>query len=161
MWTYNEMADAVLLSGTARLVVWNSDIALAALQATPTQIQRQRTIPGRLVHASTGMAYFEFAAHQTRGILIRRWYSGNETEFLCWQRNASSTQSSSTGIIQPGGTRTLYNVANYGCALGTYTSSGVRCNADNDNANFVAAFFGLARTDWYTGAPLYVLYVLV
>jgi hypothetical protein len=131
------------------------------LQANPAQIARQIGISGRTQYASTSSQYFDFVPNGTRVILLRRWYSGNESDYLNWRRGATSTGSAS-GVIQPGGSRVLYNVAGNGTVPGTYDNDTTRCNSESDHANFVAACNGLRRNNWSTGSTtLYVRYITV
>jgi hypothetical protein len=161
VWASNTAADAVLTSATARSAVYESDTALARLQAAPAQIARQIGIAGRTQYASTGSQTFDFVPNGTKVILLRRWYSGNENDYLVWRRGATSTGASS-GVIQPGGSRVLYSAPNNGTVPGTYDDDGTRCNSESDHANFVAACNGLRRNNWSTGSTtLHVRYITV
>jgi hypothetical protein len=161
VWASNTAADAVLTSATARSAVYESDTALARLQAAPAQIARQIGISGRTQYASTNSQTFDFVPNGTKVILLRRWYSGNESDYLNWRRGATSTGAAS-GVIQPGGSRVLYNVANNGTVPGTYDDDGTRCNSESDHANFVAACNGLRRNNWSAGSTtLHVRYITV
>jgi hypothetical protein len=159
VWASDTAADAVLTSATARSAVYESDTALARLQANPAQIARQIGISGRTQYASTSSQYFDFVPNGTKVILLRRWYSGNETDYLVWRRGATSTGSAS-GVIQPGGSRVLYGAANNGTVPGTYDNDSTRCNSESDHANFVAACNGLRRNGGGS-TTLYVRYITV
>jgi hypothetical protein len=160
VWASNTASDAVLTSAAARLAVYESDTALARLQAAPAQIARQIGIAGRIQYASTSAQTFDFVPNGTRVILLRRWYSGNEYDYLNWRRGATSTGAAS-GVIQPGGSRVLYNAGANGTVPGTYDDDGTRCNSESDHANFVAACNGLRRNGWSSGYTLYVRYITV
>jgi hypothetical protein len=161
VWASNTAADAVLTSATARSAIYESDTALARLQANPAQIARQIGISGRTQYASTSAQTFDFVSNGTKVILLRRWYSSNESDYLNWRRGATNTGAAS-GVIQPGGSRVLYSVGNNGTVPGTYNDDGTRCNSDGDHANFVAACNGLRRNGWSTGyTTLYVRYITV
>jgi hypothetical protein len=161
VWASNTAADAVLTSATARSAIYESDTALARLQANPAQIARQIGIAGRTQYASTSSQTFDFVPNGTKVILLRRWYSGNEWEYLNWRRGTTSTGSAS-GVIQPGGSRVLYGNWANGSTPGTYNDDGTRCNSESDHANFVAACNGLRRDNWSTGSTtLNVRYITV
>jgi hypothetical protein len=152
-------ADAVLTSSTAKLAVYNDDIALAALQANPPQVTRQIGIAGRTTAASTGISSHVFVANGTKVILLRRYYSSTEADMIDWARGSST---SAIGQGPSGGGRNLdTGVAALGTVSGTYTSNGAVPTANNDTANFVAAANGLQRRSWTNGAPLYVIYIVV
>jgi hypothetical protein len=162
VWASNTAADAVLTSATARSAIYESDTALARLQANPAQIARQIGIAGRTQYASTSLQTFDFVPNGTKVILLRRWYSGDEYDYLNWRRGATSTGSAS-GVIQPGGSRVLYSSSVWanGTVPGTYNDDGTRCNSESDHANFVAACNGLRRDGWYSSRTLYVRYITV
>ena len=153
VWASNTAADAVLTSTTAKNAIWESDTALAALQANPTQIARQIGISGRTQYASTGSPSFTFVAQGTRVILLRRWYSSNEYEYLRWSR-------SNGNLSTPSG-RSLYDQPGCGSDSGTYNSNSSWCTSDGDVANMVVACNGLRRDTWTNSYTLYVRYIVV
>ena len=154
IWAVNLAADAVLTSEIAKNAIWESDTALTALQANPTQISRQIGISGRTQYASTNQQSFTFVAQGTRVILLRRWYSGNERDYLRWSR-------SNDNLATPSG-RSLYNEPAYGTQTGTYTSNNTYCNSETEAANLVCACNGLRRDNWHNGnTTLYVRYIPV
>jgi len=157
VWASDTASDAVLTSSTAKLAVYNSDTALAALQANPTQVQRQVT--ARAVRTSTSTSAYVFVANGTKAILLRRRYNATEHDMIDWARN-STTAAVGQGPV--GGSRNLDTGAQaLGCTSGTYTSNGTMPTTDDATANFVSAANGLQRRGWNTGATLYVDYILV
>jgi hypothetical protein len=153
VWASNTAADAVLASTTARLAVYNSDTALAALQANPTQVQRQINggISGvTVVSGSTASQSLTYAANGTKVILLRMWTTGgNEDPSLNFARGyTGSTNSTTAGIIVP---LTGENLGKTTVAFGhttTYGNSGTYPDTNNDNANIVCAANGLVRRTW-------------
>jgi len=160
VWADNTAADAVLTSSTARLAVYNADTALAALQANPTQVQRQIGISGRCVTASTATAPFVFVANNTKVILLRRYYgTTGEFDMIDWARGSTTAE---VGQGPSGGGRNLdTGAAALGCTSGTYNSNGINPIINNDTANFVSAANGLQRRIWNAGYVLYVIYITV
>jgi hypothetical protein len=160
IWSLDTASDAVLTSSTARLAVYNSDTALTALQANPTQVQRQISISGRTVSSTATGSTCTFASNGTKVILLRRYYSGSEYDFLVWGRG-QTTDGTAGGLTAPNG-RSLYtNVTALGCTSGTYTSNGNTPTTDDATGNFVAAANGLRRSNWYNGCNLTVRYITV
>ena len=161
VWASNVAADAVLTSSVGREAVYNSDIALARLQANPTQIARQISIDGRAMYASTSSSVYAFT--NSRVILLRRWYSTAEYDYLVRRRSAASgSNGKDNSVLAPDGSgRALYGGWAYGSNSGTYNSNDSYATVDNDTANFVAACNGLRRDGWSQGAALYVRYIVV
>ena len=147
-----------MTSSTARLAVYNSDTALAALQANPTQIQAQITARGVL--ASTTAAAFVFVPNGTKLILLRRYYAtAGEYDMISWARGSTTA---GVGQGPSGGGRNLdTGAAALGCASGSYASSGASPTANDASANFVSAANGLQRRSWSKGSTLYVAYITV
>ena len=161
VWASNVAADAVLTSSVGREAVYNSDIALARLQANPTQIARQISIDGRAMYASTSHSIYDFT--NSRVILLRRWYSTAEYDYLVRRRSAASgSNGKDNSVLAPDGSgRALYDGWAYGSNSGTYNSNGSYATVDDDTANFVAACNGLRRDTRSQGATLYVRYIVV
>ncbi len=158
-WENNTAADNLLTSSAARLAIYNSDAALAALQANPTQIARQIGISGRCVSASTASNSFVFVPNGTKVILLRRYYSGTEYDMINWARG-STTAAVGQGPI--GGGRNLdTGVLALGTQSGVYTSNGTTPTTNDATANFVSAANGLQRRAFGYGAILYVIYITV
>ena len=159
VWASDAASDAVLTSSTAKLAVYNSDTALAALQANPTQIQRQIGISGRVTSKNTSSQTYEFEANGTKCILLRRYYSGTEADMIDWGRGMTTA---AVGNGPSGGGRNLDTGAQaLGCTSGTYTSNGTMPTTNDATGNFVSAANGLKRRSWSNGNPLYVLYIPV
>jgi hypothetical protein len=146
-------------NGKTRGVLYNSDAALTALQANPTQVARQIGIVGRTTAASTTLSAFVFVANNTKVILLRRYYSSAESDTIGWARG-SNTAAVGQGPV--GGSRNLDTGAQaLGTVSGTYTSNGIMPVTNDDTANFVSAANGLQRRTWNNGATLYVNYIAV
>jgi hypothetical protein len=153
----NTGSDAVFTNTVARLAIYNNDIALAAFQANPTQVQRQITARG--VNASTASSSFVFVANGTKVILLRRYYSATEFDNIDWARGSTTA---ATGQGPTGGGRNLDTGAMaLGCVSGTYTSTGAFPDSSNDTGNFVSAANGLQRRASNNGNTLYVTYITV
>ena len=153
VWASNTATDAVFASATARLAVYNSDTALAALQATPVQVQRKVT--SGATNTSTASSSFIFVPNGTKVILLRRYYNGIESDMINWARGAA-------GQGPAGGGRNLDTGAQaLGCMSGSYTSNGLMPTANDATANFVSAANGLQRRSWINGSTLYVAYIAV
>ena len=146
VWSADAAADAVLTSATARSAVYNSDTALAALQASPVQVQRQIGIGGRTTSASTSSPTFTYAPNGTRVILLRAWLSGNEDMALQWGRGLA-TDDVAGGLRLPNGDNLGATTAAIGRTT-TYANSGTFPNSNNANANVVSAANGLRRRTW-------------
>jgi hypothetical protein len=161
IWASNIASDAVFSSSVARLAVYGSDTALTALQANPTQVQRQLDTSGRVVSASSsGSTTLTFVPNGTKVILLRRYYGGGEYDYITWGRD-KTTDDSAGGVTAPTG-RSLYTGTNaQGCTSGTYNSSGSVPTLNDATGNFVTAANGLRRSNWYNGASLYVRYIIV
>ena len=160
VWASNTASDAVLTSSTARLAVYNSNTALAALQAKPTQIARQIGISGRCVLMSSSVNGFIFVQNGIKVILLRRYYSNAEYDFINWARG-STIDGPGNGPVAGAGGRTLYtSLQNRGCVSGTYTDTGAVA-ANNDTGNFVCAANGLKRNAVNLGGNLYIYYIPV
>ncbi|WP_162860575.1 hypothetical protein [Pseudothauera hydrothermalis] len=153
VWASDVAADAVLTSSTAKNAVWESDTALTALQANPAQIARQIGISGRVQYASTSSQSVTLVTQGTRVILLRRWYSNNENDYLRWSRT--------NGNLATPSVRGLYGVYGYGTQTGSYAINGVYCNSESDAANLVCACNGLRRDTWSNNQTLYVRYITV
>lgn len=143
LWASNNAADAVLTNSTAKLAVYNSDTALAALQATPVQVQRQIDTIGRVTthsSASTGA----YLSNGTRTILLRRRYSGTDNDTIGWARGSTTAE---IGQGPAGGGRQLdTGVMAVASVSGTYTAMpGTLPVGNNDASNFVSAANGLQR----------------
>ena len=158
----NTASDAVFTSAIARLAIYDSNTALAAYQANPTQVARQIGIGGRTVTASTASSAFVFVPNGTRVILLRRWYGGTaEHDMINWARGSTMA---AVGQGPVGGSRNLDTGA---AAMGTvpgdinYTSNGAHPGTNNDTANFVSAANGLQRRTWSAGQSLSVTYITV
>ena len=162
VWASNVAADAVMLSTTAKLAVYNTDTALAALQAAPTQVQRQIGIGGRTTtSANSWGGAVTLVANGTKIIILRRWYSAGEYDYINWARG-SVTTGAGNGPVAGSGGRTLYTSAvALGCVSGTYTSNGVSPNTNDATANFVCAANGLRRDTAGAGGMQSVIYIAV
>lgn len=157
LWASNSAADAVLTSTSGKLAIYNSDTALAALQATPVQVQRQIDTAGRCTtsDAPGGVAVL---ANGTRTILLRRWYSGSDPDTIDWARGSTTA---AVGQGPTGGGRNLdTGVTALGAVSGSYTSTGAAPTANTDTANFVAAANGLMRRI-ATGKTLTLIHIPV
>ena len=162
VWASNVAADAVMLSTTAKLAVYNTDTALAALQAAPAQVQRQIGIAGRTTTSiNSWSGPVTLVANGTKIIILRRWYSSGEYDYINWARG-SVTTGAGNGPVAGSGGRTLYtSAAALGCVSGTYTSNGVSPNTNDATANFVCAANGLRRDTASVGGTLSVIYIAV
>jgi len=157
VWASDTATDAVFASATARLAVYNSDTALAALQATPVQVQRKVT--SGATNTSTASSSFIFVPNNTKVILLRRYYSGTESDMINWARGSTSA---AVGQGPAGGGRNLDTGAQaLGRVSGSYTSNGLMPTTNDATANFVSAANGLQRRAWTNGATLYVAYIAV
>ena len=157
VWASNTATDAVFASATARLAVYNSDTALAALQATPVQVQRKVT--SGATNPSTTSPSFIFVPNGTNVILLRRYYNGTESDMIDWARGSTSA---AVGQGPAGGGRNLDTDAQaLGCVSGSYTSNGLMPTTDDATANFVSAANGLQRRSSNNGKTLYVSYIVV
>ena len=157
VWASDTATDAVFASATARLAVYNSDTALAALQATPAQVQRKVT--SGATNTSTASASFVFVPNGTKVILLRRYYNGPEHDMINWARGSTSA---AVGQGPAGGGRNLDTGAQaLGCVSGSYTSNGSMPTTNDAAANFVSAANGLQRRSWSIGKTLYVSYIVV
>ena len=157
VWASDTATDAVFASATARLAVYDSDTALAALQATPAQVQRKVT--SGATNTSTTSQSFIFVPNSTKVILLRRYYGGTESDMINWARGSTSAQ---VGQGPEGGGRNLDTGAQaMGCVSGSYTSNGAMPTTNDATANFVSAANGLQRRTWSNGTTLYVSYILV
>ena len=160
VWASNTATDAVFASATARLAVYNSDTALAQLQYTPAQVAR---LDGLAVatKASTNSAPVNLVANGTKLILLRRYYSDVDFDYINWTRGSSSS-GAGYGVTAGAGGRTLYTGTQArGCISGTYTDNSSVPNTNDATANFVAAANGLRRDTWGVNCTLYVSYILV
>ena len=157
VWAADAAADAVLTSATARLAVYNSDTALAALQATPAQVQRKVT--SGATNTSTASSSFIFVPNSTKVILLRRYYNSTECDMIDWARGSTSA---AVGQGPAGGGRNLDTGEQaLGCVSGSYTSNGLMPTTNDAAANFVSAANGLKRRAWSNGNTLYVSYIVV
>jgi hypothetical protein len=141
----NVGSDAVFTNTISRLAVYNNDIALAAFQANSAQVQRQITARG--VSGSTAASAFTYVANGTKCILLRCWTTGGAEDLsLRWGRGLT-TDDTAGGVRLPNGD----NLGDTTAAIGrttTYTNSGTYPDANNANANVVAAANGLRRGTW-------------
>ena len=159
VWPSGPASASVLTSSTAKLAVYNSDTALAALQANPTQIQRQIGISGRVTSKNTATSTYQFEANGTKCILLRRYYSSTDHDMIDWGRGMTTE---AVGNGPSGGGRNLDTGAQaLGCTSGTYTSNGTMPTTNDATGNFVSAANGLKRRSWNIGATLYVYYIPV
>jgi hypothetical protein len=152
---------AVFASSTAKLAVYNSDTALAAMQANPAQVQTLIAAGTGIVTASTAVSSFVFVPNGTRVILLRRWNTGVDGgDYIGWARGSSAT---GVGNGPTAGGRNLNTqTATRGSVSGTYTSTGGTAMLNDATANFVSAANGLQREYWNAGgATLFVTYALV
>ena len=157
VWASNTATDAVFASATARLAVYNSDTALAALQATPVQVQRKVT--SGATNTSTAFQSFIFVPNSTKVILLRRYYDSTESDMIDWARGSTSA---AVGQGPAGGGRNLDTGAQaLGCVSGSYTSNGLMPTTNDAAANFVSAANGLQRRAWSNNNTLYVSYIVV
>lgn len=146
-------------SSAARLALYNSNFALASLQAQPTLIQ---SLIATASLATTATWDVELVPNGTKVIILRRYYSGtaNERDFINYARGSSSR---TEGPVAGSGGRTLYNplaIAS-GSASGTYTASGTPYS-NAATANFVCAANGIRRqSSQVGGTTLYVYYITV
>ena len=100
-------------------------------------------------------------ANGTKLILLRRWYSGPEYDYINWARG-SVTNGFGNGPVAGSGGRTLYTgSAALGCISGTYTSNGAAPTANDVTGNFVCAANGLRRDSSSSGATQNVIYIAV
>jgi hypothetical protein len=160
VWASDTATDAVIASSTAKLAVYNSDTSLAALQANPTQVQR-KVNSGATLSTNAWSSAVNLVANGTKIIILRRYYTGSEYDYINWARG-SSTNGTGNGPAAGSGGRTLYtSSAALGCVSGTYTSTGAAPTANNDTANFVCAANGLRRDSANSGATQYVYYIPV
>ena len=145
-----------------RLAVYNADSALAALQATPTQVQRQVDTAGRTATGATSSSAFTYVANGAKVILLRCWTTGGSDDLsLRWGR-ALTTDDVAGGVRLPNGD----NLGSATTALGrtsTYANSGIYPAANNANANVVSAANGLRRGAWslVSGTTQNVIYITV
>ncbi len=159
VWALNTASTAVMSSSTARLAVYNSDTALAALQAAPSQVQNLVTSLG--VTSTTAAATANLVSNGTKIIILRRWYSGTEFDYINWSRG-SVTSGAGNGPTAGSGGRTLYTAAQaLGCTSGTYTSNGTMPLSNDYTGNFVCAANGLRRDTWYNSNVQNVIYIAV
>ena len=157
VWASNTATDAVFASATARLAIYNSDTALTALQATPAQVQRKVTSVA--LNESTSAQSFAFKPNGTKVILLRRYYSGTESDMIDWARGSATA---AVGQGPAGGGRDLdTGVQALGCVSGSYTSNSAMPTANNDTGNFVSAANGLQRRARSSSTTLYVSYIVV
>ena len=157
VWASDTATDAVFASATARLAVYNSNTALAALQATPVQVQRKVT--SGATNTSTASSSFIFVPNSTKVILLRRYYNGIESDMINWARGSTSA---AVGQGPAGGGRNLDTGAQArGCVSGSYTSNGLMPTTNDAAANFVSAANGLQRRTWSNNSTLYVSYIVV
>ena len=163
VWASDTAADAVMTSSAARLAVYNADTALAALQANPAQVQRQIGIGGRTTTSSNPWSgsSINIVANGTKLILLRRWYSDAEHDYINWARG-SATNGAGNGPVAGSGGRTLYTGADaLGCVSGTYASTGAAPTVNDVTGNFVCAANGLRRHSSDSGATQNVIYITV
>jgi RES domain-containing protein len=156
-------SDAVFTSSTAKLAVWNSNTALSAYQANPTQVQRQITERG--VTSTTTSSNFTFVALNTKVILLRAWVgAANEQMPLAW-RNTSTTVTptinSTDGVLLPNGDSLGTNIFPPNGRTTTYANSGTGALLNNDNSNVVSAANGLQQISHRAGASKNVIYITV
>jgi hypothetical protein len=147
-------------SNTARLAVYNSDTALAALQAAPTQVQNLVTSLG-VTSSNAWSSAINLVANGTKIIILRRYYSASEYDYINWARG-SSTNGPGNGPVAGSGGRTLYTSASaLGCVSGTYTSTGAYPGTNDATGNFVCAANGLRRDSSSSSATQNVIYIAV
>ena len=159
VWASNTATDAVFASAAARLAVYNADTALAALQATPAQVQRKVTSGSTLATNTWGGAS-DLVANNTKIIILRRFYGSAEYDYINWARG-SVTSGAGHGPVAGSGGRTLYTSAGaLGCVSGTYASTGAQ-PSNNDTGNFVCAANGLRRDSANAGGLMSVYYIAV
>ncbi len=159
VWVSDTATDAVFASATARLAVYNSDTALAALQATPAQVQRKVTSGATLV-TNTWSSAVNLVANNTKIIILRRFYGYADYDYINWARG-SVTSGPGQGPVAGSGERTLYTSTEaLGCVSGTYSSNGLK-PANNDTGNFVCAANGLRRDSSNAGGLMSVYYIAV
>lgn len=161
IWGTDTSADAFLNSASVRLSIYNSDTALAALQATPSQVQRQIMVRA----TSKTFSNSEVVSNGTKLILLRRYYEGawanSEYDSISWGRGQTVA---AIGNGPSGGGRQLFTgKASEGCVLGSYTSNRMRAVQNDYTGNFVAAANGLQRGAWAGDypAPLTTYYIPV
>jgi hypothetical protein len=160
VWASNTATDAITASSTAKLAVYNSDTALAQLQYNPTQVQRLVTNTATLSSDNWGGAA-NLVANGTRIIILRRYYSNAEFDYINWARG-STTTGVGHGPVAGAGGRTLYTSSQArGCVSGTYNDNGALPTDNNDTANFVCAANGLRRDTANNGATQFVYYIPV
>ncbi|MGV8899987.1 MAG: hypothetical protein ACOH2B_12195 [Burkholderiaceae bacterium] len=143
----NTGSDAVFTNTVSRLAIYNSDIALSAFQANPTQVERQIGIGGRTSTGSTSSSSFTYVANGTKVILLRAWMTGGQDDLsLIWGRGLS-TADVAGGVRLPNGDNLGVATAAIGRTT-TYANSGTFPSASNANANVVSAANGLQRRTW-------------
>jgi hypothetical protein len=169
--SYNDTYVAtsyVLNNSVGTLAVYNSDNALAALQANPSTIQwmisyGSSTTLLTVTQTSNGTNGYTFVANGTKVILLRLYTSagGGDVPALCFARGYTGGANNTTaGVLVP------ITGENLGRATGAlkghsfdYSDTGVPPTASNDNANLVCAANGLQRNGG--AVTTYVTYITV
>jgi hypothetical protein len=161
-WASNTATKAIMSSANAKLEVYKSDVALAALQAAPTQVQTLITnkIATLIVNTWPGAA-INLIPNGTKIIILRRYYSAADYDYFNWARD-SYTSGTGNGPAAGSGVRTLYasGSAAVGCTSGTYTSNSL-APANDATGNFVCAANGLRKDSSATGGLSYIYYITV
>jgi hypothetical protein len=154
--------DAVFASSTSKLAVYNSDTALTAIQFNPTSVQAFITANiGIVTLVAAWAGGTNYVANNTKIIILRRFYSGTEHDYINWTRG-STTNGTGHGPTAGTGGRTLYTTAQaLGTVSGSYNSNGIMPTTNNNTANFVCAANGLRRHNANNGATMTVIYALV
>lgn len=150
----NACVDAFVSVGVFRVAVWNSDTAIAALQAAPTAVQRLIE-SGRAQFGTYASSSYTFANQGTRVVLLRRWYSTNvtsELDYLNWNRTTGNAAAPNGAVF--------YGITAAG-RTATYASDGIYPTANAQAANLVLACNGLQRASWSQGATLSLYYLVV
>jgi hypothetical protein len=155
-------SDAIFTSSIAKLVVWNSNTALSAYQANPTQVQRQITVRG--ITFQTSSLNFTYVSLNTKVILFRAFHDANCDFQLTWNKTSTTvtpTVNSTDGILLPNGDSLGTSIAAIGRTT-TYANSGTIPTENNANSNVVSAANGLRRLSRsFSYTPQTVIYITV
>ncbi len=168
--SYNDVysfAVSVLNNTVGRNAVYNSDNALAALQANPATVS---WFVGAAVAAtqttvnisSSATTTYTFLANGTKALLLRLYtYDTTSAPALCFARGYTGGANNTTA-----GTLVPITGENLGRVTGAmkghsfdYSDTGVPPTANTDNSNLVCAANGLTRAGG--SGTLYVTYITV
>lgn len=145
--------DTFFASPVFRLAFYNSDIALALLQATPTAVQRLID-SGRALFGTTAAASFAFTNAGVKTILLRRYYGGaSEYDYFNFNRTTGNA------VLPTGGS--AYGQTGLERNASYVQTAGVWAVSNTAGANLVMACNGLQRGTWFQGVALNVYYLIV